>query len=407
VLAEELDVLVLVGMDAAGVAAPDEVGQFDEDTVGVLEILGLVDGEDGGDLLVVELVAEDGFHAFDKEDVRAFGDADARAVRDDLRRLGDDVGVERDLALGVGLPHVVLQLFAVFAGDEVAAVFLHFGHELVVDGFNRDDRVFGRAGCGVVEQLAAADHLGGFGDVGVFGYDGAGVALPDAVGRGAAGVGGPHDLPAAGGDDEIGDLHEFGDGFAARIFKHLNEVFGGSDLAQAGAHHVDGLGGAFQRAGTGLEDDGVAAFEDAYGLAAARGGGVRRREDGADHAHGLGVFGDAGLFIAFDEAHALGALDVVQHAADLALVLDDLALDVAVAGFFHSHLGELGDVFVFVDFPADGEAYLVDLFLRVVVDDCLCLAGQFHLFADGLHEILRCMPSGVCCYGRWQYAVVA
>ena len=32
--------------------------------------------------------------------------ADARAVRDDLRRLGDDVGVERDLALGVGLPHV-------------------------------------------------------------------------------------------------------------------------------------------------------------------------------------------------------------------------------------------------------------------------------------------------------------
>ena len=102
VFAEELDVLVLVGMDAAGVAAPDEVGQFDEDTVGVLEILGLVDGEDGGDLLVVELVAEDGFHAFDKEDVRAFGDADARAVRDDLRRLGDDVGVERDLALGVG-----------------------------------------------------------------------------------------------------------------------------------------------------------------------------------------------------------------------------------------------------------------------------------------------------------------
>ena len=97
----------------------------------------------------------------------------------------------------------------------------------------------------------------------------------------------------------------------------------------------------------------------------------------------------------------------MQHAADLALVLDDLALDVAVAGFFHSHLGELGDVFVFVDFPADGEAYLVDLFLRVVVDDCLCLAGQFHLFADGLHEILRCMPSGVCCYGRWQYAVVA
>ena len=101
--------------------------------------------------------------SFDKEDVRAFGDADARAVRDDLRRLGDDVGVERDLALGVGLPHVVLQLFAVFAGDEVAAVFLHFGHELVVDGFNRDGRVFGRAGCGVVEQLAAADHLGGFG----------------------------------------------------------------------------------------------------------------------------------------------------------------------------------------------------------------------------------------------------
>ena len=155
---------------------------------------------------------------------------------------------------------------------------------------------------------------------------------------------GPHDLPAAGGDDEIGDLHEFGDGFAARIFKHLNEVFGGSDLAQAGAHHVDGLGRAYQRAGTGVEDDGVAAFEDAYGLAAARGGGVRRREDGADHAHGLGVFGDAGLFIAFDEAHALGALDVVQHAADLARVRDYLTMDVAVAGFFHSHLGELGDI---------------------------------------------------------------
>ena len=135
----------------------------------------------------------------------------------------------------------------------------------------------------------------------------------------------------------------------------------------------------------------LAAFEDAYGFAAARGGGVRRREDGADHAHGLGVFGDAGLFIAFDEAHALGALDVVQHAADLALVLDDLALDVAVAGFFHSHLGELGDVFVFVDFPADGEAYLVDLFLRVVVDDCLCLA------ASSICSLTVFMKSSVVC----------
>ena len=64
------------------------------------------------------------------------------------------------------------------------------------------------------------------------------------------------------------------------------------------------------------------------------GGEVRRREDGADHAHGsLAYWRCRSLHCGFDEAHALGALDVVQHAADLAMA-DDLALDVAVAGFF-------------------------------------------------------------------------
>ena len=90
VLAEELDVLVLVGMDAAGVAAPDEVGQFDEDAVGVLEILGLVDGEDREIFSSWELVAE-GLVPWPstRKDVRASGML-TRAVRDDLRRLGDD-----------------------------------------------------------------------------------------------------------------------------------------------------------------------------------------------------------------------------------------------------------------------------------------------------------------------------
>lgn len=58
-----------------------------------------------------------------------------------------------------------------------------------------------------------------------------------------------------------------------------------------------------------------------------------------------------------DEAH-VGTLDVVQSPT-LRLCLMILP-DVAVAGFFHSHLVEFGDVFV-CRLPADGEAYLVDL----------------------------------------------
>lgn len=76
---------------------------------------------------------------------------------------------------------------------------------------------------------------------------------------------------------------------------------------------------AFQRAGTGRRPGGVAPLEDAYGLAARMAVGfVARRMAQARPQEAAYLEMPVSSF-AFDGAHALGALDVVQHAADLAL----------------------------------------------------------------------------------------
>ena len=161
------------------------------------------------------------------------------------------------------------------------------------------------------------------------------VAQPDADGRLARHVGLANIDLAARDHDQVGALHQLGrhrsrDG--AR--QELHQVRRQSDLFQLAAHAVDRGLGCLPCRRRRRDDDGVAPLQRHHGLVHGGGRWIGRRRDGSHDANRLGVFDKAFFRNFLNHARGLHPQQVSQCPEGLALVLDNLALDVADAGHF-------------------------------------------------------------------------
>ncbi len=90
----------------------------------------------------------------------------------------------------------------------------------------------------------------------------------------------------------------------------------------------------------GGENDGVAGLQGDEGLEDGGRGGVGGGNNGGDEAHGLGNLLEAESLILLDDAAGLHILVGVVDVLGGVVVLDDLVLHHAHAGFLHGHLGQ-------------------------------------------------------------------
>ena len=257
-------------------------------------------------------------------------------------------------------------------------------------------RIFRRAGGRIVEDLRGADFARRVVEVGGLVDDHRHVAGADADRRRAAGIGAAHIVLRAGGDHQIGRLHQrLGHVLGGRRRKDLNEVLRQADLLQFRAHVIDRAHGRLQAGGRGGDDDRVTPLDRHHRLVDRRSAGIGRGRDGANHADRLGVFDDAALLVFLDHADRFHPQQIAQSAEGLALLLDDLVGHVAELGVgdrqFRQLLGMLG----IVQRPGERGDRLVGARLIGLRENGHGGAGAPHQLVDhrlgvGIHRRFHC-----------------
>ncbi len=186
------------GVEHRGVAHAGELDEGPGLLHGVVEVPGLVEGENGGELLPgVGFVGPDLLDLGDEE-LGPRGGLDPGHLRDLRGALPDDVGAD-PAVLDEDPGELFLLLFGKDEGAPRGEALLH----RVVDRGHRDRALLRGADHPVVEHLREDD--GGYGrlDVGGLVDDGGGVARTDAESRVARCVGGLDHAGTAGGEDQV------------------------------------------------------------------------------------------------------------------------------------------------------------------------------------------------------------
>ena len=200
------------------------------------------------------------------------------------------------------------------------------------------------------------------------------VAQPDADGRLARHVGLANIDLAARDHDQVGALHQLGrHGSRDGARQELHQVRRQSDLFQLAAHAVDRGLGCLPCRRRRRDDDGVAPLQRHHGLVHGGGRRIGRWRDGGHHANRLGVFDKAFFRNFLNHARGLDPQQVSQRPEGLALVLDNLAFDVADAGHFHGDFRQPPRIVWPVDRPGQSGHRLVDTALAEGVD----FTGEF------------------------------
>ena len=380
--------LVLAGHDVdvegGGVtvaAVRDEVLRLVER---VLEILGAVHGEDGGELLVSELLRDVHTGHFADDDLGVFGDGHARE-RGDLRSLlTDDLRIESAVD-DDGLAH----FFRLFGVQEIAPARLELLLHLVVHFVKDDDGLLRRADHTVVKGLGVDDAVDGKQDVRALVDDGGSVARADAHCGFAGGICRLHHAGTARRQDDVRLLHEGVGHLEGGDVDPSDDAFGRARFDSRFQHDPGSLDGALFRSGVGADDDSVAGLQRDERLEDGGGSGVGGRDDRAHDAHGLGDLLDAERLVLFDDAAGLGVTVGVVDILGGVVVFDHLVLDDAHARLLDSHFGKRDALLV--GSHRGGEEDRVHLLLRVVGELPLRLThagyGLFQLF-DVVHDLI-------------------
>ncbi len=263
------------------------------------------------------------------------GIAEAGDLRDDRRGAGDGVRG----AVPVGVPVGLLQQRLLGGVDQVAAFGLQLLQEGVVDRGVDEDVAVGRAAGSVVVGLADRGVARRLHDVRGLVDHHRRVAGADAVGRLARAVRALHHRRAAGGDGQVAGAHQLVGERDARALDALQQILGRAELAQRRAHHPHGLVRRLPAAGVRREDDRVLALDRVDRDGDRRDVRAGDRNQRRDHASRLGVLDDALVGDLLDDADALLAQGVAQHALHLGAAL---RLGAAHAALVHAHLRERG-----------------------------------------------------------------
>ncbi len=167
----------------------------------------------------------------------------------------------------------------------------------------------------------------------------------------------------------------------------MHEVFGQADFLELSTHVIDGLAGRFHAGGRRRDNDSVAALDRHHRLVHRRSGRIGRGRNGAHEANRLGVFGEAKLFVFFDDADGLHAQQIAQGAEGLALFLGDLVGHVAELGVLHRQFGKLLCMRGIVERPGQRGDCLIDTRLIGVGEACLRRAAAPHQLVNHGHRL--------------------
>ena len=379
------------GRGVAGAAGEHEVLRLVDS---LLVVLGMVHGEDGGELLVAELLLVGvGGSDLGNEDLGLGRDLDAGELGDLGRGHAGDAVIESAV-----LEHGGTQLLGLLAGlDEVAAAVLELGLDLVVDRVESRDGLLGGADHAVVEGLGVDDRVDGELDVGrLVDHDG-GVAGADAEGGLAGGVSGLDHAGTAGGEDDVDVAHELVGELERGDVDPADDALGGAGLDGGVEDDLGGGDGALGGSRVRGDDDRVAGLQRDEALEDRGRGRVGGGDDRADDADGLGDLGHAVRLVALDHTAGLGVLVRVVDVLGGVVVLDDLVFDDAAAGVLDRELRQRDALLV----SSHGGLVedLVDLLLGVGSKNRLGLAHSSKL---GLKRFYRVDDLGdlLCRSGR-------
>ena len=387
---EQADLLGLGGVHVqrGGVARATGEHQVLGLVDGLLEVLGMVHGQDRGELLVGELLLGGvGGGDLGDQDLGLGGNLDAGELGDLGGSHAGDAVIE-----GAVLEHGGTQgLHLGTLLDEVAAALLELGLNLVIDGVDDGHGLLGSADHAVVEGLGVDDGVDGEQHVGGVVDDDRGVTGANAQGGLARGVGGLDHARATGGEDDVDVAHDHVGQLDGGDIDPADDALGGAGLDGGVKHELGGGDGALGGSRVRGDDDGVAGLQADQRLEDRSGGGVGRRDDGAHDADGLGDLGDAVGLVALQDTTGLGVLVSVVDVLCGVVVLDDLVLKNAAAGLLDGHLRQRDTSLV----GGHGGLIedLVDLLLRVRSKKRLGLSHLSELSLKRLYVVHNCGSS--------------
>ena len=344
----------------------------------ILEGGSAVHSQNRGQLLVSELLADVGGLDLADEDLGGLGDLHASQSGDGVGGLADDLGVQSAVD-----DDGLTDLLALILVQDVAATGQELGTDSLVDVVHDDDALLGSADHAVVEGLGVND--GGNGQLDVSGRidDSGDVACADAQSGLAGGVSSLDHAGAAGGQDQVGLLHDVVGHLQRGLVDPEDDAFGCAGCNSCLGNDLSCLHGALLCTGVGGDHDAVTGLQADQSLEDCSGSGVGGGDDSADQADGLSDTLNAVGRVVLDNTTGLGVLVGVVDVLGSVVVLDDLVFHDAHAGLLDGHLGKFDTGFV--SGGGSSQEDLVDLLLGVGGELGLSSAAALEGFVQFVH----------------------
>ena len=293
----------------------------------ILKILGPVHGKDGGELLVGKGFAQVGGRNFADENLGALRHCDPRQSGDGVGGLTNDFCVESAVD-----DHYGPDLIGFFLVQNVAAPVDKLSFDLVVNAVEHHHTLLRGTDHAVVKGFGV-DHRGdGQKNIGGFINDGGGVAGANAQRGLAGGVGGFHHSGAAGGENQVGFLHDLIGQLQGGLVNPSDDPLRGTGGNSGFQHNLRGRNGAALCPGVGTDNNGVAGFQRDQGFENRGGSGIGSGNDRGNHADGLRDFLNAVGGVFFNHAAGSGVLIGVIDVLSGIVVFDDLVFHDAHSG---------------------------------------------------------------------------
>ena len=349
---------------------------------GLLEVLGVVHGQDRGELLVGELfLLGIGGGDLGDQDLGLGGNLDAGELGDLGGSHAGDAVIESAVLEHGGTQGLHLGTLL----DEVAAALLELGLNLVIDGVDDGHGLLGSADHAVVERLGVDDGVDGELDVRGIVDDDRGVAGADAECGLTGGVSSLDHARATGCENDVDVAHDHVGQLDGRLVDPADDALRSTGLDSCVENELGGGDGALGGCRVRGDDDGVTGLQADERLEDGRGGRVGGRDDSANDTDRLGDLGDAVSVVALDDTAGLGVLVSVVDVLSGVVVLDDLVLKNAAAGLLDGELGQRNTSLV------GGHSSLVEdlvyLLLSVLSEFSLGLTHRFEFGLKRLHVV--------------------
>ena len=306
----------------------------------------------------------------------------ASKLCDLCRTLSNDLAVERTIDED-GFPH----LFRFFRCEEIAATPEKFRTHGIIDGVVHDDRLLRSADHTVVERLGVDDGVYCNLNICRSINDCRCISGANAQRRLSAGVRCTHHTRTAGCQNDIRLLHQSVGHLQRGNIDPADDVLRCACLYRGLQHDLCRSNGALLCTGVRRDQDGISGFETDQRLKDRRRSGVGRWNNSSHNADGFCNAHGAVSGVLFNHAAGLGVLISVVDILGRIVILDNLILHNAHAGFLHCHFGKRQSGMVCRKGSRTKDP--IHLFLRVGRKDLLCTAhlGELlHQCRDTIHQ---------------------